>query len=415
MEEQSGLDGFLDSFSKDVPTNGEYLPVDTFMNDYLDQLQWTASGSLVQPMDSQNMDLQTQPNNQQIPPAVTREEQQRKINREAQQRFRQRNRARQSAMHQTYGELLNELKELQEISKETTQTQEKVNTLEERMKLLEAELEVVRKTAEDMKKTDEVSAESYSFEVRDEVRNMYVSLCNLRMYLRSKAIDRIGSTKDTTLDEKVSEKIQEMVGKSGQFCVTALRREGPIDIWAIVKAMATHHRDLFNGGTLPWTQKLPQEWIHIASNLQLSDKQIFDILVCRQEYVDRMEKLLTKRQEINYKIVGMLLPNAPVNLDTVSTKSGVIDLMKLPAGGASELDFYMKSLRQNLAEEQVYYSKLDEVAFNKIFSPLQVAWFMLESLPEHCDIVALQNAVYEVYGHKVKVNTDEDYCSLHNF
>lgn len=43
-------------------------------------------------------------------------------------------------------------------------------------------------------------------------------------------------------------------------------------------------------------------------------------------------------------------------------------------------------------------AKLDYWLFNRVLSPVQASWFVFECFPQHCDSLALLNAVYEAYS-----------------
>eukprot|EP01026_Neomeris_dumetosa_P028389 TRINITY_DN2299_c0_g1_i15.p2 TRINITY_DN2299_c0_g1~~TRINITY_DN2299_c0_g1_i15.p2 ORF type:complete len:441 (-),score=56.34 TRINITY_DN2299_c0_g1_i15:119-1441(-) len=416
------INEFLGNFSPNAPAYGQKLPVESFLDDYINQLQWTASGQLTET--PQNINSVQEINQQQLNQApntnyniildqnekIVQEGdnrkllQQREVNRKAQQRFRQRSRARQEALKATFMQLQEEMDELKQISIKNDQTQEKLSSLEDRIKNIEQEIMLIKEQTQKMSEEKEGS-ESYNFNAKEQVQAMYISLCQLRIYLRSLKIDKIGA-QHTNIDETVCQKILQMAMKASTFCVQALNAEGPVDIWALVQAIAMQHQDLFNGGVSPWSQKLPQEWIYIVEHLTLTHEQIHTMMVCRQEYHDRMEILLQRRQEMNSKIVSHLLPNdlRQSSLDIKEFTGKVGDSTKVQKGQYNyKLDTLVQKLKNILQREQLYFAKMEEVVLFKLLSPLQVAWFMLESLPEHCDVLALVNAVYETYGKEISI------------
>lgn len=58
----------------------------------------------------------------------------------------------------------------------------------------------------------------------------------------------------------------------------------------------------------------------------------------------------------------------------------------------------MEGLAESLRAESRVQSEEQLIAFKQILNPLQASWALLKAMPEHCDVMALFNAIHTVYS-----------------
>lgn len=58
----------------------------------------------------------------------------------------------------------------------------------------------------------------------------------------------------------------------------------------------------------------------------------------------------------------------------------------------------MGAVEENLRAESRVQSEEQLIAFKQILNPLQASWALLKSMPEHCDVMALFNAIDAIYS-----------------
>ncbi|KAL3160748.1 hypothetical protein ABBQ32_010657 [Trebouxia sp. C0010 RCD-2024] len=172
----------------------------------------------------------------------------------------------------------------------------------------------------------------------------------------------------------------------------------------------------------------PLTFNSIVDQLQLSEQQKEEMLAVRKTWRDFLARVYNERQQLNQQIIAQLTGNAAVMepLESLSLKQQYItphsranivhadrhqqppqELVACPvrvktehqatdtdmASTHGQLPDLLAKLEHNLEEELRHISEQDYVTLTKMLKPVQAAWFIVLAYPEHCDCLALLNAV----------------------
>lgn len=168
----------------------------------------------------------------------------------------------------------------------------------------------------------------------------------------------------------------------------------------------------------------PTVFESIVDKLQLSQEQRVEMLRVRRLWRDFLVGVYDERQQLNRRILSQLTNSAaaaePVDslwqqqeYITPHARANIVHAdkhqqppqqaaaIKLePQGKNSSMDtpqedlsVLVSKLEQNLERELRHISEQDHVTISKMLKPVQAAWFIILAYPEHCDCLALLNAV----------------------
>eukprot|EP00891_Asterochloris_glomerata_P006927 jgi/Astpho2/6927/Aster-01794 len=149
-------------------------------------------------------------------------------------------------------------------------------------------------------------------------------------------------------------------------------------------------------GTLKsWRE--PDRWINAAKECRLSAQQKQQLINLRMECLNRL------KLELSRQLVDTVVPQIDSGSDQVIANA---------ADDNSKLNKLSEALEQNLREEQQFNVQMLYAVFRFQLNPLQSAWLILKSFPEHVDALAFMNAVQECYAEEVRAPACAPGCNL---
>ena len=126
-------------------------------------------------------------------------------------------------------------------------------------------------------------------------------------------------------------------------------------------------------------------WAAIANNLQLSPEQKNELVALRGIFISEIDKVKAERRQILKRFQDIT-----VHEEFVSTQSEVKETMK--ASAASQ------ALKSNVQQEHECHTQLIATVFKSIFNPMQMARVIVESYPFYPDMYAIAEAVDQAEG-----------------
>ncbi|KAL3154734.1 hypothetical protein ABBQ38_011282 [Trebouxia sp. C0009 RCD-2024] len=127
-------------------------------------------------------------------------------------------------------------------------------------------------------------------------------------------------------------------------------------------------------------------WFAAADALKLSAEQKQNFMSYRLTCLERLKELYADRQRLSALVVENLLPS----------DGGLED--GDPGSGPQGLNTITMQLEENLKEEQRFNCRMLYSVFKVGLNPVQAGWLILQSFPEHVDVLAFMNAIDDLYG-----------------
>lgn len=167
----------------------------------------------------------------------------------------------------------------------------------------------------------------------------------------------------------------------------------------------------------------PNTFSSIVDKLQLSRAQRAEMLQLRKLWRDYLVGVYDERQQLNQQILAQLTSNAaalestdrlwqkqeyitphsranivhadkhqqpPTHTIPIKQEEQAAVAMDTPQQDLSAL---ITKLEQNLERELRHISEQDYITVAKTLKPVQASWFIILAYPEHCDCLALLNAI----------------------
>lgn len=191
--------------------------------------------------------------------------------------------------------------------------------------------------------------------------------------------------------QELLNELSAIVGRSCQLCQAAVRAEGVKVLDLITKdpselpkvGMSTEERD---------------RWQKALEIMQLSPEQQDALLLLRKSHLEKMKLIYEERQGLNLKAMGMLLPQHSNRVYSDTTAEGRLAAMStatyLPIARCNaELSTTLDDIKDNLRREQRAVMELNCATIARVLNPLQAAKYMIHLYPQHCDALALTNAL----------------------
>lgn len=212
----------------------------------------------------------------------------------------------------------------------------------------------------------------------------------LRAFVSQHALQQAAPDGSSLVPGVLSE-LAQLVGRSCQLCQAALRAEG-------VKVVELITRDARSLGSVGDGH---ERWCRALRALRMSAAQQEQLLLLRASHLVRMRAIYEERQELNMKAMRLMLPHHSRDPGEDNTVDGRLRSMAaegyLPAAAlaSAELGATLDTIRANLRREQRAVMDLNCCLISRILSPVQGALYMVEVYPQHCDALALSNALAE--------------------
>ncbi|KAK9810237.1 hypothetical protein WJX72_007075 [[Myrmecia] bisecta] len=415
---------FLDDIFK-APEEGfkEYLPVDEFFDDYLKDLaegepdgagpgqnkgarrpaEYLNGGAEETKVAVPGADPEAKPKRKR-----NRNERQQMLNKLAQLRYRERKRQKAQELAGAVDNLSQQVTEQAKLESKTKQLAEQNRYLEDALQQKEAEVQQAKQqqqqTASGSEGSSGVSTKQRSEASKKEelgelVQRWLDTVEELRQLLALVGLDQAGpnfggllksvedfssfSPHQQRILHNIVDKIDMHVDTVMQLCMAVLRLSGA-DIEAIMNANFDRCRNL-----LGWKEE--EKWINTAQELSFSLQQREKILHARQDMLAKLQRIYTERHRLNAQAVSMLLPS--VHSTAAEQAPG-----ELPEGERKELTQVLEALEENLKAEQRAVCEQEYITFKHLLTPFQGGLFVVKAFPDHCDCLALVNAVHQLYG-----------------
>lgn len=323
------------------------------------------------------------------------------LNKQAQQRYRERKKAKAQELEHTVATLSSRIGELRTVKKEKQMLEEKTLHLERALLEKEAELQrmkalLSKKNSERDSNCSDLSTADFdeSKELSEQAEQFHSRVTELRVFMREHRIDvgSLNSPDTSDLNDHLVKEVGKKVDGICNSCMQAARQEGP-NVWELITAsidrvnMEGHDQD---------------RWVDIARSLALDEDQKKRALILWGEHTKKLNSIYEERQQLNLEAIGILLPSdhggrAPRGV-TKSSKCLSFSSFLHRATHRSKTVNILEKLKCNLREEQKALAELEYLVFHRVLNPIQGGWFTLACYPQHCDCLSLLSAAHEIFG-----------------
>eukprot|EP01025_Chloroclados_australasicus_P063720 TRINITY_DN8441_c1_g2_i1.p1 TRINITY_DN8441_c1_g2~~TRINITY_DN8441_c1_g2_i1.p1 ORF type:complete len:535 (-),score=48.47 TRINITY_DN8441_c1_g2_i1:326-1930(-) len=336
------------------------------------------------------------------------------MNKQAQQRYRERKKNKALNMERTVVALTQEVQSLRALRDQKVQLEDRASELEHQLIEREAELNRLKAEIHNYSKGNgsfsgaEGDAASLAragtdlSDIQQEAEHLamqfHAQVNLLRDVAKQLGIENISSTDiyGQNLDSMVLQGLEQLVRDICMVCMRLLRLEGA-DVWSLIKA---------NVKVAPSSDRC---WnvTSTAKRLNFTGDQQQRILALRKEYLRKLDDIFNQRQGLNLKAISVLLPvdqggqgPNPYKAGATSSLTGFFSRAK----HNGRLNQVLERLKENLRSEQRAASELDYIVFHRLLTPIQAAWFVLECYPEHCDCLELLNGCERAFNQNILPN-----------
>lgn len=323
-----------------------------------------------------------------------------RLNKQAQQRFRDRKKRKVEDLGQSVAELSKQLNDLASMENENRELQERNQEL--LLELEATEEEIIRvvpvlRTPPDASGTLEV-AEGTDTASPDGLPNTGAQsasepsmVLELRALLLKYDLQTCGSPdiNGDVVPPEVSQRVSELVAAIN----TAQRKALQMDTDQVPADGPSSEKRSERCEVLQWELT--------AQGLRLSEKQMEEIREARAHHLRRLQDIYRERSLTSVEAFGVLLPKARGG---TAPCMGMMDRVKswfsFPSlitrtKHASRTNAIMKALEDSLGEEQRAASELDYLVFRRILTPVQGSFVTLQKYPACPDILSLCTAIVE--------------------
>ena len=345
-------------------------------------------------------------------------------NKIAQQRYRERKKQKYAEMEHAVKEMEEQIAGMQALNKRNSMLEEMNSTLQSQLIAKERELERL-KTALDAQADASLQERACSgtdvgVEQANGNGNKPTSACISCDILpqdltgidfQTGFADQIAALKkfmeenklnepDSSLDPELLPELASLVGRSCQLCQAAIRAEGVKVLDLVMCDIQTAKKRGSDAGKV---------WEEALEAMQMSPGQEQEMLLLRQSHLDKMKEIYSERQRLNLDAMAMMIPHTSKIPEEDSTLEGRMSTMSsgayLPlAKSNAELGSILDRIKDNLRREQRSVMDLNCCTISKILTPLQAAKYMVTVYPQHCDALALSNALAKKCGRETSGN-----------
>lgn len=327
------------------------------------------------------------------------------LNKQAQQRYRERKKAKASDLEKTVAALTNQLGNMESIKLECATLQDKNQVLVSKLQDREAELErmvykqgrqpeymktssgrVLALTKPDLDPTSNHFLDELAVQYEQKVKQIRELLTKYNLHNEPNC-DIHGSH----VPEAEVKELAALVESVNSIHSRALRMDGA-NVAGLVSASV---------GRSSGKHDANRRWANIAWKLNFTKDQLSQMLNIRCEHLDKLRTIYDDRRKVNLEAIAVLLPqdrggSAP-SLSVERAKSWLPSMFHRSKHASKQKDV-MNKLQENLSAEQRLASELDYLVFRRVLTPVQGSHFILLKYPTYCDSLSLCNGVAEMQG-----------------
>jgi len=176
-------------------------------------------------------------------------------------------------------------------------------------------------------------------------------------------------------------------------CMYTMRAEG-------IRSHEIMERDDVKRGKVPAAGEMRALWSRVVGGLALSPEQAGQILEVRLRGLQNLQDIYRQRQALNMRAISALAPKVQAGLR--DDDGGDADMLP-PTLVERHLDNHrvsdlLEEIKANLGAEQKAMAGLQHVVHKRILTPLQACKAVLVAYPYHCDTLALCNTLAQEQG-----------------
>jgi hypothetical protein len=216
---------------------------------------------------------------------------------------------------------------------------------------------------------------------------------NLRAFLKKYDLeDAAVNAEDVPLD--VMAELAGLVGTSCQLCQAAIRAEG-----ARVLELIAGDPSSLSSAEHPASERFQAALDAMAMTPAQQDQ----LLLLRTAHLAKMREIYAQRQQLNMEAMRLMLPHHSRNPAEDNTLEGKMENIShygyLPvAKSNAELAAVLDAIKDNLRREQRSAMDINCATVSRVLTPLQAAHYMVVVYPQHCDALALSNVLASQMG-----------------
>ncbi|PRW58753.1 hypothetical protein C2E21_2067 [Chlorella sorokiniana] len=219
-------------------------------------------------------------------------------------------------------------------------------------------------------------------------------IAKIRAFLQQHGLTE-GAGAAKLLGPELAAELSQLVGRGCQLCQAALRTDG-------VKVVELISRDPASFSKIGSADDSAR-WQHCLDAMALTGEQQEQLLLNRRAHLQRMRGIYQERHNLNMQAMSLMLPHSSRNPAEDNTVEGRLASMSsagyLPvAKSSAELGDVLDRIKDNLRREQRAVMDLNCQTVTRILTPLQAAFYMLRAYPVHCDALALSNTLAKRLG-----------------
>eukprot|EP01025_Chloroclados_australasicus_P034219 TRINITY_DN35034_c0_g1_i1.p1 TRINITY_DN35034_c0_g1~~TRINITY_DN35034_c0_g1_i1.p1 ORF type:complete len:459 (-),score=43.66 TRINITY_DN35034_c0_g1_i1:260-1444(-) len=321
------------------------------------------------------------------------------LNKQAQQRYRQRKRDKAIQLEKEVEDLGKEVYNLKDIRKQRDDLEQKMiqltNALQQKeleVKSLQTELNSLKvanvsnvqvASSDDLAIQSVLDKEKQVEIIADQSTQKFNSLC---VFLNSQGLANgvDVSPDEEQYDQETIKTLRQLVNDMSVLCLCSLQT----DEFDILEVMSNHMAipgDADSEGQEQQVIKI-QKWHRIVKNLKLNQQQVQRLQKLQEEVAEKLNLVYQIRLELNKRAISCLLPktsNQPVGfLQKECNKSKMGELLA--------------KLRETITAEHKIVTELDKKVFTEVLTALQGAWFIVACYPEHCYCMNLLSTIKQL-------------------
>lgn len=216
---------------------------------------------------------------------------------------------------------------------------------------------------------------------------------SLRAFLKKHDLEDAGTNPDDVPSDVMAE-LAALVGTSCQLCQAAIRAEG-----ARVLELIAGDPSSLSSAEHPAAERFRAALDAMAMNPQQEEQ----LLLLRRSHLEKMREIYAERQALNLEAMALMLPHHSRNPAEDNTLEGKMENIShfgyLPvAKSNAELAAVLDAIKDNLRREQRSAMDINCATVSRVLTPLQAAHYMVVVYPQHCDALALSNVLANRLG-----------------
>ena len=193
----------------------------------------------------------------------------------------------------------------------------------------------------------------------------------------------------SNLSKEACEELWGAIMKACQACYVCLQSSGP----DVAKLIGEWHRDGNSN----------DRWVRALHAMNLRSEQKTELLLLRSRHLDTMKKIYEERQRLNLLAISKMVVAPIQSPEDATIEAKMQCLSSVPSMGLSgnnaSLNDALDKIKANLRMEQKAVMSLNCTTLTQILNCVQAARYMVCVYPQHCDALALANALHQTESH----------------